>query len=91
MGSTTAVLMECVQLLDEWRDLKTELGDDQRRFKLTVKSLTWEDPDTMDVARQVYQCLQQEDTIAGMVQKIPCNEASIYKVLAQMQQEQMIA
>jgi CRP-like cAMP-binding protein len=91
MGSTTGLLMECVHLLDELRDLKTELGDDQRRFKLNVKTLTWEDPETMAVARQVYHCLQQEHTIARMVQTIPYNEASIYMVLSKMQHKDMIA
>ena len=91
MGSTTGVLMHCVHLQDELRDLKTEFCDDRRRFKLSVKTLTWDDPDTMAVARQVYQCLQQERTIADMVQIIPYNEASIYMVLSEMQQKELIA
>jgi CRP-like cAMP-binding protein len=91
VGSTTGVLMECVHLLDELRDLKTEFRDDQRQFKLNIKTLTWEDPDTLALARQVYKCLQQENTIARMVQQIPYNEASIYMVLSEMQQKEMIA
>ena len=91
MGSTTGVLMHCVHLQDELRDLKTEFSDEQRRFKLNATTLAWEDPDTLAVARQVYQCLQQNDTIARMVQTIPCNEASIYMVLSEMQQKELIA
>ena len=91
MGSTTGVLMECVHLLDELRDLKTEFCDDQRQFKLNIKTLTWEDPATLALARQVFKCLQQENTIARMVQRIPYNEASIYMVLSEMQQKEMIA
>ena len=91
MGSTTGLLMECVHLQDELRDLKTEFLDDQRQFKLNMKTLTWEDADTMALARQVFECLQQEDTIARMVQRIPFNEASIYMVLSDMQQKGMIA
>jgi hypothetical protein len=45
----------------------------------------------MTLARQVYECLQQEDTIAQMIQRIPFNEASIYMVLSEMQQKGMIA
>jgi hypothetical protein len=44
----------------------------------------------MAVARQIYQCLQQKNTIAQMVQRIPYNEASIYMVLSDMQQKGMI-
>lgn len=91
MGATTGLLMECVHLLDELRDLKTEFFDDQRQFKLNIKTLAWEDPDTMALARQVYECLQEKDTIARMVQRIPYNEASIYMVLSEMQQKEMIA
>ena len=91
MGSTTGVLMECVHLLDELRELKTEFSDDRRRYNLNVNALTWEDPDTLAVARQIYQCLQQKNSIARMVQKIPYNEASIYKVLSEMLRKEMIA
>lgn len=91
MGSTTGLLMECVHLQDELRDLKTEFIDDQRQFKLNIKILAWEDPDTKALARQIFQCLQQEDTIARMVQRIPFNEASIYMVLSEMQQKGMVA
>ncbi|CAB1057037.1 hypothetical protein D1BOALGB6SA_1776 [Olavius sp. associated proteobacterium Delta 1] len=91
MVSTTGLLMECVHLQDELHDLKTEFPDDQRHFKLNMKTLTWQDPDTMALVRQVYECLQQEVTIARMVQRIPFNEASIYMVLLEMQQKGMIA
>ena len=90
MASTTGLLMECVHLQDELRELKAEFFDDQRQFKLNMKTLTWQDPDTMALARQIYQCLQQKDTIARMVQRIPSNEASIYMVLSDMQQKGMI-
>jgi hypothetical protein len=43
------------------------------------------------LARQVFKCLQQEDSIARMIQHIPYNEASIYMVLSQMLQKGMIA
>jgi CRP-like cAMP-binding protein len=91
MGSTTGLLMQCVHLQDELRDLKPEFSDDQRQFKLNTKTLTWQDPDTLALARQIFKCLQQENTIAQMVQQIPYNEASIYMVLSEMRQKEMIA
>ncbi len=91
MASTTGLLMGCVHLQDELRELKAEFLDDQRQFKLNMKTLTWRDSDTMALARQIYQCLQQKDTIARMVQRIPYNEAAIYMVLSDMQQKGMIA
>jgi len=89
--STAGLLMGSVHLQDELQDLKNEFPDDQRQFKLNIKTLAWEDPDTMALARQVYECLQQEDSIARMVQHIPYNEASICMVLSEMQQKGMIA
>jgi CRP-like cAMP-binding protein len=89
--STAGLLMDSVRLQDELQDLKTEFPDDQRQFKLNIKTLAWEDPDTMVLARQVFKCLQQEDSIARMIQHIPYNEASIYMVLSQMLQKGMIA
>ena len=91
LGSTTGLLMGCVHLQDELRDLKTEFPDDQRQFKLNMKTLTWEDADTMALARMIFECLLQEDSIARMVQRIPFNEAAIYMVLSDMQHKGMIA
>jgi len=91
MGSTTGLLMQCVHLLDELRDLKTEFPDDHRQFKLNLKTLTWEDADTMALARMIFECLLQEDSITRIVQRIPFNEAAIYMVLSEMQHKGMIA
>lgn len=91
MGSTTGLLMQCVHLQDELRDLKTEFPDDQRQFKLNRKTLIWEDADTLALARQIFECLRQEDSITRMVQRIPFNEAAIYMVLSDMRQKGMIA
>ena len=91
LGTTTGLLMGCVHLQDELCDLKTEFPDDQRQFKLNMKTLTWEDADTMALARMIFKCLLQENSIAGMVQRIPFNEAAIYMVLSDMQHKGMIA
>jgi len=91
MASTTGLLMECVRLQDELRELKAEFTDDQRQFKINMKTFAWQDPDTMDLARRIYKCLEQTDTISQMVQQLPYNEASIYLVLSDMLQKGMIA
>ncbi|UCD78980.1 MAG: cyclic nucleotide-binding domain-containing protein [Desulfobacterales bacterium] len=90
MASTTGLLMECVHLMDELRELKSEITDDQHRFELNMKTLTWEDPDTMALARQIHQRLQNNDTIAQLVRRIPHNEAEIYMVLSEMQHKGLI-
>lgn len=86
MASTTGLLMECVHLQDELKELKTEFPDEQRRFRLNTKTLTWADPDATELARQIFQFLQKKETISQMVRHIPYNEASIYTVLSQMRQ-----
>jgi CRP-like cAMP-binding protein len=91
LASTTGLLMESVHLKDELRDLKPEFIDDQRHFTLNTNKLIWEDNDTITLAGRIYECLQQKDTIARMVQRIPYNEASIYMVLSEMRQKGMIA
>ncbi len=90
MASTTGLLMECVHLMDELRELQSEIPDDQHPFKLNMQTLTWEDPDTLALARQIHQCLQKNDTIARMVQRIPYNEAAIYMILSEMQHKGLI-
>jgi CRP-like cAMP-binding protein len=90
MASTTGLLMECVHLMDELRELKSEISNDRHRFKLKTKTLTWEDPDTMPLARQIHQCLQKNNSIAQIVRQIPYNEAEIYMVLSEMQQKGLI-
>jgi hypothetical protein len=91
MASTTGLLMECVRLMDELKELKSEIPDDRRRFKLNMQTLTWEDPDTLPLARQIHQRLQKNDTIARMVRRIPYNEAEIYMVLSEMRHKGLIA
>jgi len=91
MVSTTGLLMESVHLMDELRMLKSEYPDDQRTFRLNTKHMTWEDPDTLALAGQIWDCLQRQDTIAGMIRDIPSNEASIYMVLSEMRQKGLIS
>ena len=91
MASTTGLLMECVRLMDELKELKSEIPDDRRRFKLNMQTLTWEDQDTLPLARQIHQRLQKNDTIARMVRRIPYNEAEIYMVLSEMRHKGLIA
>jgi len=89
--STAGLLMESVHLQDELQDLKTGLFDDQRQFEIIMPSLAWDDPENMALARLIYDCLQQKDTIAQMVQRIPYNEASIYMVFSEMLKKGIIA
>ncbi|CAB1069712.1 hypothetical protein D1AOALGA4SA_735 [Olavius algarvensis Delta 1 endosymbiont] len=89
--STAGLLMESVHLQDELKDLKSELLDDQRQFGFVMQPLAWDDLETMALAVQIYDCLQQKLTIAQLVQRIPYNEASIYMVLSEMQKKGIIA
>lgn len=91
LASTTGLLMECVHLQDELRELKDEFPDDQRLFQPKEPTLSWDDPDTLDLARRIFQGLEKKETIARMIQQIPYNEASIYMVLAHMRQKGLIA
>ncbi|MEJ2164615.1 MAG: cyclic nucleotide-binding domain-containing protein [Desulfobacterales bacterium] len=91
LASTPGLLMECVHLMDELKELKSEFPDDQRRFRLNNQSLTWDDPDTLPLARQVHQSIQKNDPIARMVRRIPRNEAEIYMILSEMQHKGLIA
>jgi hypothetical protein len=78
-------------LQDELRELKDEFPDDQRLFQPKEPTLSWDDPDTLDLARRIFQGLEKKETIARMIQQIPYNEASIYMVLAHMRQKGLIA
>jgi CRP-like cAMP-binding protein len=91
LASTTGLLMECVHLQDELLELRIQFNDDHRRFKLKDQSLTWNDPDSLMLARLIFKGIRKRDTIARMVQQIPYNEASIYMVLSEMKQKGMIA
>jgi CRP-like cAMP-binding protein len=91
MVSTTGLLMESVHLLDELRSLKSKFPDDQRTFSLNTKLMTWEDPETLALAGKIWNCLQNQDSIARMIRNIHSNEASIYMVLSEMQQKGLIS
>jgi hypothetical protein len=52
--------------------------------------LSWDNPDTLPLARRIHQCLQQNDTISRMVRQIPHNEAEIYTLLSEMQRKGLI-
>jgi CRP-like cAMP-binding protein len=89
--SATGLLMESVHLQDELLELRIEFNDNQHKFKLKVKTLTWDDPNTVTLASLIFQRLEKRDTIARMIRQIPYNEASILMVLSEMRQKGMIA
>jgi CRP-like cAMP-binding protein len=91
LASTTGLLMESAHLMDELKERKSEFPDDQRRFRLTAGGLSWDDPDTLPLARRIHQSLQQNETLARMVRRIPHNEAEIYMLLSEMLRKGLIA
>lgn len=90
VASTTGLLMACVHQQDELRTLKAEFSDQQRRFRPSVNSLSWEEPDTQALASEIWRRLHNHESIAEMVDQVPYSECSVYLVLSELHKKGLI-
>ena len=78
-----SLLMESVRLQDELPLLQARVPDAQRVFRQKAAQLTWEDPETVELAASVWSRLKKGASMADLQRDIPrCSYAIYHTVVA---------
>jgi hypothetical protein len=79
-----SLLMESVRLQDELPVLKERVPDADRVYRQKAGELTWEDPETVDLAAAVWARLKKGASVNDLHRDIPRCSYAIYKTLVTM-------
>ncbi|UCD70813.1 MAG: cyclic nucleotide-binding domain-containing protein [Syntrophobacterales bacterium] len=91
IGTTTmGLLLEATHQQDELKVLKSSYSDSKRVSRPQSKTLSWDDKETRDLAREIWARLRRGETIAQMVREISTCEYRIYKVLSIMNEKGLV-
>ncbi len=78
------LLMESVRLQDEMPMLLERLPDPGRSFHQKAEHLSWEEPETLEVAAAVWSRLKKGASLADLQREIPRCSYSIYRTVASL-------
>jgi CRP-like cAMP-binding protein len=76
-----SLLMESVRLQDELPLLKERIPDPERLFRQKAPQLSWEDPQTLELAVAVWARLKKGATINDLRRDIPRSSYAVYRTL----------
>lgn len=79
-----SLLMESVRLQDELPMLQERLNDPARVYRQKASQLSWDDPETVEVAASVWSRLKRGASINDLHRDIPRCSYFIYKTVAQL-------
>jgi len=79
-----SLLMESVRLQDELHALKDKIKDPERVFKQKAAELSWEEPETVELAAAVWARLKKGASVNDLHRDIPRCSYAIYKTVATM-------
>lgn len=92
VGTTTmGLLMEAARQQDELKVMKAHYADPNRAFRPQSETLSWNDDETKDLAREIWARVHRDQTIAQMVRELPVCEYRIYKVLSTLNAKELAA
>ncbi len=86
-----SLLMEAVRLQDELPGLKQELPDPGHVFRQKAVQLSWDDPDTIEVAAAVWSRLKKGASLDDLQREIPRCSYAVYRTVATLLQAGQIA
>ncbi len=76
------LLMESVRLQDELPLLRERLPDPERVFRQRAAHLSWDEPETLELAAAVWSRLKKGSSLSALQQEIPRCTHSIYRTVA---------
>jgi hypothetical protein len=76
------MLMESVRQQDELRPLQEQLPDTWRAFRQKADHLSWEEPESLELAAAVWSRLKKGASLADLQREIPRCSFAIYRALA---------
>ncbi|HVO13008.1 MAG TPA: cyclic nucleotide-binding domain-containing protein [Vicinamibacteria bacterium] len=77
-----SLLMESVRLQDELSVLRERLPDPRQVFRQQVPHLSWDDPETLELAAAVWSRLRRGGTLEELQREVPRCSHAIYRTVA---------
>jgi CRP-like cAMP-binding protein len=77
-----SLLMESVRMQDELPILRERLPDDGRVFRQKAAQLSWEEPESIELAASIWSRLKKGASLAELQRDVPRSTYSIYKTVA---------
>jgi CRP-like cAMP-binding protein len=85
-----SLLMESVRLQDELPVLRQKLPDADRVFRQKAAHLSWEDPDSVDLAAAVWARLKKGATLNDLQREVPHSSYALYRTVATLLERDQI-
>jgi CRP-like cAMP-binding protein len=85
-----SLLFEAARLSDELKLIKEDISDQNTTFKLTKQTLEWDDDDSRVLANGIWNMLKRGSNISEILDNLPRSHYSIYAVLAEMKEKDLI-
>jgi hypothetical protein len=76
-----SILMESVRLQDELPMLKERVSDPGRVFRHKAAHLSWEEPDTLELAAAVWSRLKRGASLDDLQREVPRSSHAIYRTV----------
>jgi CRP/FNR family transcriptional regulator, cyclic AMP receptor protein len=76
-----SLLMESVRMQDELPMLQERLPDPRRAFRQKAPHLSWEEPDTLELAASVWSRLKKGASLDDLQREVPRSSYAIYRTL----------
>jgi hypothetical protein len=85
-----SLLMESVRMQDELPMLRERLPDAERVFRQKAAQLSWEEPETIELAAAVWSRLKKGASLAELQRDVPRSTYAIYKTVATLLEAEQI-
>ena len=80
-----------MRLVDELNTLRERLPDPQVTFRRKVESLDWQDEQTAPLAQDVFDVLDQPQSLAEVRERVSCTTFALHEVVAELYESKQIA
>jgi len=85
-----SLLMESVRMQDELPMLKERLPDSERVFRQKAAQLTWNEPESIELAASVWSRLKKGASLVELMRDVPRSTYSIYRTVAMLLEDGQI-
>jgi hypothetical protein len=82
--SAMNLLLEAMRLLDELPAVRARLPDPDKPYRALTDRLQWRDDKSEDVAQAVFAKLRDPRPLAELVDHVPCNAFTLYRIAAEL-------
>ena len=84
------LLLESMRLRDEFQSVRGRLPDPEKPYQARTQDLQWEDDSTVTIAQEVLAKLRDPHPIADLVDDVPCNAFTLYRIAAELWESDQI-